>query len=64
MQKQKAKKRVAISHTRSSKYERYKMGHKREKNKINRLLKHLKSHPNDMRTVSRIEELKQKAAIS
>ena len=40
------------------KCERYKLSHRREKNKIKKILKHLKRHPNNKSARIRIEELK------
>ena len=40
------------------KCERYKLTHKREKNKIRRILKHLKKHPNNLEAKKRVEELR------
>ena len=41
-----------------AKCERYRLAHKREKNKIRKILKHLRKHPNNLQAKKRIEELK------
>ncbi|MBI2039919.1 hypothetical protein HYT18_02505 [Candidatus Microgenomates bacterium] len=41
-----------------AKCERYRLSHRREKNKIRKILKHLKKHPNNTAALRRIEELK------
>jgi hypothetical protein len=42
------------------KCETYKLSHRREKNKIRKILKHLKAHPNNLEAARRVEELKLK----
>ena len=41
-----------------AKCERYRLLHTREKNKIKRILKHLKKHPNNLVAKLRVEELR------
>ena len=41
-----------------AKCERYRLLHKREKNKIRKLTKYIKNHVNDLMAVKRLEELK------
>ena len=41
-----------------AKCERYRLLHTREKNKIKKILKHLKKHPNNKSAIVRVEELK------
>lgn len=44
----------------SNKYEKYKSEHIREKNKIKRITKHIKKHPNDRSQLDNIERIKLK----
>lgn len=40
------------------KCERYRLQHRREKNKIKKILRHLQNHPNNLQAKKRIEELR------
>ena len=44
----------------SNQYEQYKSEHRREKNKIKKIEKHLKAHPNDKKQLGYIEVIKNK----
>jgi len=39
------------------KSESYKLSHRRERNKIRRILRHLKRHPNNLEAARRVKEL-------
>ncbi len=41
----------------NSKYDKYKSEHRREKNKIRKIKKHFKKHPNDKTSLEHIERL-------
>ena len=47
----------------SPKYETYKKNKTREKNKIKKIMRHLKKHPNNQRMWERIRELKQQIGL-
>lgn len=40
------------------KYDRYRAQHRRERNKIRKITKYLRKHPNDKQTAKRLEEIK------
>lgn len=46
-----------------AKYEKYKSTHQREKNKIKKILRHLKKHVNDLKSFDKINELKAKFGL-
>lgn len=52
---------MAANNTSPSKkkyYEEYKKTHRREKNKIRKIVNHLREHPNDLHSQEQIERLK------